>query len=314
MKIMITGADGFVGRYLVQEIASSCTDATEIIAVLGPRGDRMDLVKQLSKQVPIKVVKADFADSSSIARLIPSFKPDQIFHLAGAAMTHHVDVASYFTVNTIGTYRLAESILEHSGRTKLLYVSSGTVYGRSTSSMDGHTEKDPVNPQDPYSVSKLSAELLLSSLVPLGLDVRMVRSFNHTGPGQRLGYVCPDWIDRIKRSFTENRQLTANFDTGNIVRDFTDVRDVVKAYRLIMDRIPAGETVNMCSGRATKLSEILDYLEDVSGRAIYRPNDGMQNNPDILVGDSSKLHRMTGWTPTIGLAKTLKDMWEWDES
>ena len=320
MRIMVTGADGFVGQYLLSELFAANV-ANEVIAVTGPSSVRKPPSGQ--EVANVKWDRMDLTHPESIHAIVQRHRPDAIYHLAGIAVTHGVPMESYVRINALGTYDLAQAVQRLEQPCKLLYVSSGSVYGHAHVKDFYVREDSSLTLEGAYALSKGTAERYLLSMVESGLNVRIVRPFNHTGPGQQLGYVCPDWIKRFQEAAREKHSLMASMDLWNTVRDFTDVRDVVRAYRLIMENVSAGEVVNVCSGKATPIGEIVRTLHHMSGVAlqwVQSGEDGASTDPDkmaaespettdVLVGDYSKLYRLTGWEPTLRLEDTLEEMW-----
>ncbi len=268
MRALVTGSTGFVGTHLVRELASA-----------GWKVDRF---------------RGDVRDPREARR----YRGDAVFHLAAQANPglSFRDPAGTFEVNALGTLRLLRALEGFRGR--VLVVSTGELY---RPARRAHRETDPLLPRNPYALSKLAAEEIARAQD--GLDVVVARPFNHTGPGQRPPYVCPSLAKQVRtRRVIRAGQLRS-------IRDFTDVRDVARAYRLLVERGRRGETYNVASGRGRSIREILDLLIRLSGRSVrVKVDPALVRPPDHMVGDAAKLRRHTGWTPSLPLETTLRDL------
>lgn len=311
MTVLVTGANGFVGRYLVEYL---CDLGHSVVAVAGPKAS-LDEVPLTTPFVTWE--QADLRDTSAVRVLMDKHRPNRVYHLAGIAVTHGVTFQKYLEMNVLATRNVAESVLQFCGsECKLLFVSSAGVYARLKGSEGKIAESSSVVPANDYGVSKAAAECVLWPFWYKGLNFRIARPFNHTGPGQQLGFVCPDLIQRIRRALVESVNDTNPLllKVGNdSVRDFTDVRDVVRAYVLIQESFNSGEIVNVSSGRGISVHEIIQML----GRKIVRREITIVNERalsdrdelDICIGDNGFLMKRTGWSPQITFEETLRDMW-----
>ena len=288
MRAYLTGGSGFVGAWLLRHL----TDVGDTTFAPGPETDVTDL----------GLLGADMAAAS----------PDVVYHLA--ALTHvgqsWNEPAETFRVNAIGTLNTLEAAERCEVPPVVVLVSSAEVYGPASGdeALDEHAELRPVTP---YAASKVAAEFLgVQAFLGRGLRVVRARPFNHVGPGQSENFV----VSALARRMVEAElSKTATVRVGNLAasRDFTDVRDVVRAYRLLAtDGVP-GEVYNVCSGRAISIAELaklmaglLSYeVELVEDPALFRPVE-----VPVLLGDASKLVAATGWRPTIELSRTLSDV------
>lgn len=306
-RLLVTGADGFVGRWLVRAARAA---GTPVVAAILP-GATVPAEWQSSARdtAPVDVVPADLLDDDAVQRLADR-RPDAVVHLAaiasGAEARKNPDAA--LAVNATATTLLA-ALLATTSRPRFLFVSTGEVYGA------GHTapitESAPTDPGSPYAVSKAGAEAALHSIWQrTGLPVVVARAFPHTGPGQSVTYVLPALAARLRDAkATGAHTITA----GNLgaIRDFLDVRDVVRAYLLLLEKGVPGEAYNVASGIGHRLSDcfgMLARLIDVDARveqdaSLLRPGD-----IPVLIGDSGKLRAATGWTPEISFERTLQDL------
>jgi GDP-4-dehydro-6-deoxy-D-mannose reductase len=199
------------------------------------------------------------------------------------------------------------------GVPRVLSVASADVYGVVAEADLPLTEDSPIRPTSPYAASKVAADALaLQAFLGYGLGVIRVRPFNHLGPGQSEGFVAPAIAARIARA---ERDGIDEIPVGNLTprRDLTDVRDVVRAYRLLLEHGEPGEVYNVCSGRALAVQELADHLVRLADRPLTLVPDPALVRPvdlPVLRGDASRLHAATGWTPEIPIERTLADLLE----
>lgn len=296
MKVLVTGATGFVGRWLVRELEAAGHDA-----VAAPGSAALDVTDELA-----------------VARLIASVEPDAVAHLAGVSYGPDArrDPDRAFAVNVGGTEALIAALVAARRPIPLLVAGSSEVYGRPRPGDLPLTEGAPTEPDQPYGRSKLAQErVALGAAKSHGLSVVVTRSFNHTGPGQRAEFVAPAFARRVLEA-RDSGARTIPVGNVDVRRDFGDVRDVARAYRLLLEGSAGGSVgpaviVNVATGRAVAIREILAILcrlagvdpEPVIDPALVRPDD-----PPEMVGDASLLRALTGWVPTIGLERTLADL------
>ena len=293
-RVLITGISGFVGSYLSNELES---EGYEIFGIS---------TKKSTDNKNIFV--ADITDYEAIFNIIDKVRPDQIYNLAAVSSISmsEEDKNLTFDVNFKGPKNILEAILKLGLETRVLLVSTSQVYGKVIYlPID---ENHPLNPTNTYARSKLEQESLLDYYD--GLNIAIVRSFNHTGPGQTEAFVLPNFARQIiamKNGVQSNELVVGNL---SVKRDFTDVRDIVKAYRLILENGATG-IYNVCSGKSHKLKILLDEMLKIAGvNAVIKTDDGLfreNENPD-LYGSFEKLRKVTGWEPTIKMDQTLKDI------
>lgn len=290
MKALITGAEGFVGRHLTDHLIA-CGDS--VIGVDRSNGP-------------------DLLDPSGLDDLLAAVSPDVVYHLAGwsdigASWKHP---RSAFEANATGTLNLLQACIAH-GRPRVLAVSSADVYGTVTPADLPLTEQSPFRPVTPYAASKIAADqLALQAWLGFGLEVIRVRAFNHLGPGQSVGFVAPAIADRIARN---EREGTSTVAVGDLTprRDITDVRDVVRSYRLLIEHGVAGEAYNVCTGIDHSIAEIAEMLISMASIPMRLVDDPDLHRPveiPVLRGDPGKLRAATGWSPAIDLATTVADV------
>ena len=311
MRVLVTGADGFVGRHLVEQLVEA---GHEVSAGCRPGGDPAQGWLTPRGRDQVTVVPLELSDSESVSAAL-SRPMDAIIHLAEVASGSEArqDPGRAWVVNAAGTARLVDSAvaLRDGGGVDplVLVVSSAEVYGNGPAA--SRVETDPLCPQSPYAASKLGAEVAaLEAWRRAGLRVVIARPFPHTGPGQSLLYVVPAFLQRLRaaRAAGAGRVPTGNLDP---VRDLLDVRDVVSAYIGLLAQGVPGEAYNIARGEGVALREIFRRLGDLLGvRVEPVPDPTLLRPGDIqyLVGDANKLRRATGWSPRITLEQTLREM------
>lgn len=290
MKALITGAHGFVGRYLSDHLEA---EGDEVLGV-----DRHD--------------GPDLLDGPGWLALLERVRPDAVYHLAGQAdvggsWTAPVET---FRANAEGTLNVLEACAAVDVP-RVLAVSSADVYGRVTQGDLPLDEDSPLRPVSPYAASKVSADFVaLQAFLGRGLGVLRVRAFNHLGAGQTDRFVASALAHRVARNELEGGDVVP---VGNLTprRDFTDVRDVVRAYRLLVVHGEPGEVYNVCSGHDVAVSELAEQLVQLAERPMrLEPDPALQRPVDIPVlrGDNTRLRTATGWVPEIPLHQTLADL------
>lgn len=289
MKALITGGSGFVGRYLADECAAAGDDVVSI--------DR-------SGADPVDIV-----DRDAVHDTFERIRPEVVYHLAALS---HVgdswnDPTLVLRVNVEGTANVLDAARAAAVR-RVVVVGSAEEYGRVDEQDLPLREDSPLRPSTPYGVSKIAASFLaLQAHLAYGLDVVRVRAFSHTGPGQSDRFLVPALAQRIARA---ERDGSAEIHVGSLdpVRDLSDVRDVVRAYRLIATHGHSGAVYNVCSGTGVSVREIAERLVAAAvhpmritiDQALVRPVEVPR-----LVGDASMLRADTGWSPSYSLDDTL---------
>lgn len=302
-KILITGAGGFVGLHLIDLLKKDY----QIIGLTHP--------DKIPDSENLKVIEGNILDKNLIEDIIKNEKPDSIIHLAAKAATWQSDPADAFKVNLFGTlhiYQAVSQLKETSGyNPKILFISSAEVYGK-TGSEGKISENSLLNPVNFYGVSKSGADRLSFAYASSQkLNIIIIRPFNHTGPGQTKGFFVPDMASQIVE--IENDPSKSEISAGNLesVRDLSDVRDIVMAYKLAIEKdlIP-GEAYNVCSNHGYKMKDLLEKLLKMAKKPISVADDPKRMRPaDILVtvGDNLKFVNLTDWNPIYTIDQTLKD-------
>ena len=287
LKALITGAGGFVGPHLARHLRTAGDEVVCFDLESGP----------------------DLRDSEAWIAAIGDHQPDVVYHLAGwsdVGGSWH-DPITTFEVNTMGTISILEAVRQ-AGAGRVLLISSADVYGVVTPDVLPLTEEHPVRPRSPYGASKQAAEAAaLQYRRGSGVDVVVARPFNHLGPGQAPRFVAPSFAAQIARAESGGSRRLEHGDLSPH-RDLTDVRDVVRAYRLLAEQGESGEIYNVCSGRTVSMQELLDALLSLSEVRVEQAVDPALVRPvdlPVLRGSFAKLRATTGWEPEIHLDDTL---------
>lgn len=315
MRVLITGAGGFVGGHLVDLLLTQ-PEVHLHAAVFSPPGMNPRLDGR-----PITQHPADLRDSDAVRALIDESQPDRIVHLAALA-----DVGASFRdpwatlENNIRIQVNLQEALRFSGaNARVLIIGSSEVYGAAGGTADPIDENYPFQPASPYSVSKVAQDMLgLQYFVAHGMEIIRVRPFNHIGPSQKGGFVAADFASQIAEIEAGQREPVMAVGNLTAERDFTDVRDVVRAYWLLLDRGTPGEAYNVCSGTSRSIQSLLDTLLSFTSVPIEVRQDPARMRPSDVprrVGDAGKLRAATGWQPTIPFEQTLLDILnDWRQS
>jgi GDP-4-dehydro-6-deoxy-D-mannose reductase len=305
LKVFITGASGFVGSYLVKELSSL---EYMIYGTCYPEGP------EDCDRTAGEIYYQDIRDAEGVTALFEKIRPDWVFHLAAISSVRRSwdKRQETFETNLTGTFHLFEAIRKYSPQARILYVSSSDVYGVLAPILKPLSEDDRTEPVNPYAFTKISGELLARFYTRVeSLDIVLARPFPHTGPGQSADFVCPDWALQIAQIESGRREPVIRVGNTEIQRDFSDVRDVVRAYVLLMEKGQKGEVYNICSGRAVSLNDVLDLLLSSTSVRIDVKTDPLKlrkTDIPILVGDNQKIKRRTSWEPKIPIDQTLLDL------
>jgi GDP-4-dehydro-6-deoxy-D-mannose reductase len=293
VRSLITGGRGFVGTWLADHLREQ---GDEVVAI---------------------DYEVDVTDPVALLEAVTAAAPDAVYHLA--ALTHvgesWKDPLQVLQVNVIGTAALLAAARQCGTDPRVLVTSSAEVYGAVTDpSLMPLDELTPTAPLTPYAASKLAAEALIGQAFRgHGQEVIVVRPFNHIGPGQTPNFAVPALAKRIVEA---DRRGDSSIAVGNLAarRDFTDVRDVVKAYRMLIESGTPGEVYNVCSGHDVAIEEIATTLLRLAGTSLEFKTDPTLVRPvevPVLRGDPTRLQHATGWKPEIPLDQTLADVLEY---
>lgn len=308
-KVIITGITGFVGSHLTELLLKEKN--YEIFGTSRPRSNRENIGHLENK---ITIFSADILDSHSIYELIKKVRPDYVFHLAAQSFVpaSWSSPATTMEVNVIGTIHLFEAIRTLGINPIIQIACSSEEYGLVKENELPVKEENSFRPLSPYAVSKVAMDLLgYQYFKSYGMKIIRTRAFNHTGPRRPETFVCSGFAKQIIE--IEKGLKNPVIEVGNLEakRDFTDVRDVVRAYYLAVKKGEPGEDYIICSGKAIRIGDILEMLLKYSGvkaKIQEKPERMRPSDVPVLRGDSSKLRKVTGWKPEIPFKKTLKDL------
>ncbi|HUI10996.1 MAG TPA: GDP-mannose 4,6-dehydratase [Bacteroidota bacterium] len=311
MIALITGMDGFVGSHAAEYLLS--LGGVDIHGTHLPGGSTAN-IDHLRDRVTLH--EADITDAEGIARILMDVRPDCVIHLAGQAFvpTAFRDPFGTFNVNVMGGVAVLDAARRQGERGEkgpgVLLVSSGEVYGKLHS--EPISEESPVRPENPYAASKASVDLIAQEYRrAFGVRVSVVRPFNHAGPRQGPAFVSSDFGRQF--ALIAAGRMEPVISAGNLRsrRDFTDVRDVVRAYWAILTHPSPHAVFNLCSGRVVAIGELIDMYQEVSGiRVSVRTEEARRREEDapFVAGSYARLHEATGWRPEIPLSRTLADV------
>jgi GDP-4-dehydro-6-deoxy-D-mannose reductase len=312
MRVLITGFTGFVGSHLADHLV-----ARGDVEVLGTHRwrSRMENVEHLAGRV--RLVECDLRDPAAVRRALATTRPDRIFHLAAQSYvpTSWLQPGETILGNVACELNLFEAVRDLGLDARLQIAGSSEEYGLVHPHEVPIREDNPLRPLSPYAVSKVTQDLLAYQYwMSYRLHVVRTRGFNHTGPRRGQVFVTSNLarqMAEIERGLREPVVWVGNLDA---IRDFTDVRDMVRAYWLALEHGTPGEVYNICSGRGYTVREVLDILVGLTHVKVEVREDPARMRPsdvNVLVGDCSRLRALTGWEPTIPFEVTLKDLLEY---
>jgi GDP-4-dehydro-6-deoxy-D-mannose reductase len=309
MRILVTGATGFAGGHLVEALLARSGHSITAVArnPVWP-----DVWGHLVGQVELRA--CDMCQQETVEAILRDARPEQIYHLAGYP---HVgrsfqEPEAAWEGNLHATRSLYDAVTNWGDRPRILFVGSGLVYGESREGDAACSENDLLLPGSPYAASKAAADLLSYQYTRHpGLDIVRARPFNHIGPRQSSQFAAANFARQL--AAIERGQQPPVLETGNLqsCRDLTDVRDVVAAYLLLLERGRGGEIYNVGSGQAHSMQSVLDRLLALSGVTVeVRSKSSLIRTTDVAVlrADAGKLRRETGWQPRFALDQTLSDI------
>lgn len=308
MNILVTGAGGFVGGHLLTYLNQQPN--VTLHGTLISEAERRPALVALCPNL----WTLDLRDPAAVEDMLAAVKPDHIFHLAGQAYVPRSfeDPWDTLETNIRGTLNVLQAVRALKLATRVLVVGSAETYGTVKPEYLPLTEDTPMTPTSPYSVSKIGQDMLALQYT-LAHQVFTVRTrpFNHIGPGQNNRFAVPNWASQIAEAEAGQREPVVYVGNLSAARDFTDVRDVVRAYTMALDKGKSGEVYNVCSGQAHTMQSIMDTLVRLSRVPIEVRTDPERFRAveiPVLVGSYRRLYEQTGWEPQIPIDQSLRDV------
>lgn len=308
MKALITGITGFVGSYLAELLLSQGMEVSGLIRWRS----QMDNINHIKNR--LSLIEGDLRDSHSMKRVIEEAEPDYIFHLGAQSFVPMSWNAPTDTVetNVNGTINLLEAVRKSKNNPKIQIAGSSEEYGLVYPNELPIKETNPLRPLSPYGVSKVAEDLIgWQYFKSYGLKIVRTRAFNHTGPRRGDVFVTSNFAKQIVEIEKNMEEPIIYVGNLNAQRDFTDVRDIVKAYWLSLNKCKFGEVYNICSGKAITMRSVLDLLLSMAKKEIEVKVDESRLRPsdvEVLHGDCSAFRKETGWKPEIPFEKTMNDL------
>jgi GDP-4-dehydro-6-deoxy-D-mannose reductase len=305
---LVTGAAGFAGSHLVDHLLEF---HPRVAAWANPSSRPAPLRRDVPSDPRVEWRAVDVLDTAAVAEALATLQPSAIYHLAGVPHVGEswAQPVRALRVNALGTHHLFEGLREAAVACPVLVTGSAMVYRQSDGAI---SEAHPLGPASPYAVSKLAQEMVAARAA--GARVFLTRPFNHAGPRQDSSFVTSSFARQIAEIERGLREPVLH--VGNLAsrRDITDVRDVARAYRLLLEHGRPGRPYNVCSGTAYLISDLLDALLGMSDARIRVEPDPARVRPSdnpIVLGDHARLTADAGWTPRIPIAQTLRDLLEY---
>lgn len=301
--VLVTGAAGFAGSHLTESLVA---DGVRVIGWRRPG-------REAPLDPRVEWMAVDVLDRDRVAAALAEARPSTIVHCAGSARvgSSWQDSLTPLETNALGTHHLLDGVRRAGLRCRVVVVGSALVYRPALDPLD---EAAPLGPTSPYGLSKLAQEMVALRAAADGLDVVVARAFNHAGPRQDPSYATASFARQI--ALAEAERGTPVIDVGNLDarRDITDVRDTVRAYRMLAARGALDGPFNVCCGRAYSVGELLERLLAVAQVPLQIRVDETRLRPHdqpVLVGDPSRIARETGWRAEIPIERTLADLLEY---
>ena len=310
-RILITGISGFVGHHFIQYLYDN-VPGTEVLGIdiNIPKYD----IEYYKGCLDIHIQLVDLMDVEMLKKVFSGFKPTYVLHLASfSSVAYSWEHPNESFVNNTNIFlNLLDAASSTNRECRILSIGSSEEYGNVTKEDIPIKERLKLYPISPYSVARVSQELLSKLYADsFGMNIVMTRSFNHIGPWQDERFAVPSFISRIL-NISYSGKSEGSIETGDItlVRDFIDVRDVVRAYYMLLEKGRSGEVYNVCSGRGIRLSDLIDMISkqiDVNVKTITNPSFVRPNDNQIIIGENFKIVDSIDWKPQYSLEKTIKD-------
>jgi GDP-4-dehydro-6-deoxy-D-mannose reductase len=308
VTVLITGITGFVGGHLVDLLRAEHPEVP-IAGLVRPGHEAPGGLRE-----GVRLMEADLEDPAAVEAAVAAVRPRSIVHLAGQSSVHEswANPAGTLRTNLIGLLNIFEAVHRRKLAPRVLVVGSAEEYGAVDADAPPLREDAPLRPLSPYAVSKVAqGYLALQYALSRDLEVVRTRTFPHTGPGRGEAFAESSFARQIAEVEAGRRRPVLEVGNLEAVRDFTDVRDVVRAYWSLLERGASAEVYNVCSGRGRSIGDILRALLEISGvRADLKVDRERLRPSDLpaLVGDPTKLREATGWEPRIPLERTFRDL------
>jgi GDP-4-dehydro-6-deoxy-D-mannose reductase len=308
VRLLVTGAGGFVGGHLVDYLHAEQPEV-EVHGVVIPHGS-----VSWRAASGARVLEADLNDPLAAAAVVEEVRPDRIIHLAGQSSVHlsWLDPAGTLRTNVLGIVHVLDAARERGLRPDVLVVGSAEEYGKVAPEEVPIREDAPLRPASPYAVSKVAQGALALLYGPAGgMRVVLTRTFHHTGPGRGEAFAESSFARQLAEIEAGLRPPVLKVGNLEAVRDFADVRDVVRAYWMLLEKGEGGTAYNVCSGRGRTIRDLLDTLLAASRARVEVRVDPARLRPSDVptqVGDPSRLRAATGWEPRTPLERTLADL------
>jgi len=312
MRVLILGATRFAGGYLAAELVREGDEVWGTGRVAADGGTRSKSVEAGGQTVPL--VACDVTDRGSVTAALEASRPDAVVLLAGLASVPAAnrDPAAAYAVNAVGAANVLEQTLRYAADTRVLLVTSSEIYGEVLEGELPLTEESALRPNSIYAASKAAGDLAGRAFaLAKGADVVRVRPFNHTGPGQKTDFVCPDFASQV--AAIARGQKDPVMEVGNLDarRDFSDVRDIVRGYVAALKRGRSAEAYNLCAEKAIRIGDILNDLCRLAGVAPeVRTAEHRRRRAEVpaVWGSAAKARDELGWSPTTPWQQTLADL------
>lgn len=311
-RVLVTGVTGFAGSHLVDYLLAQ--GGYEIHGIQRWRS-RTENIEHLAGKFTMH--ECDLRDATNTYETVARIKPDWIFHLAAQSFvpTSWVAPSESLTTNTMAQVHIFEAVRRLGLKTRIQLACSSEEYGMVYPDEVPIKETNPLRPLSPYAVSKVSQDMLgYQYWMSWKVDSVRTRGFNHEGPRRGPVFVASDFAKQIADIEKGRKKPVLHVGNLEAQRDFTDVRDMVRAYVMALEKCEPGEVYNICSGKAWTIQKVLDYLLGLTKTKIDVQQEAARMRPSdvpILLGDNSKFVKATGWQPTIPFEKTLEDMLEY---
>ena len=303
-RILVTGGKGFVGSHLTAAFASGIYGECELIGLDRDGGDGVDI-----------------RDMDAVAGMVRNVRPTAVVHLAALAAPAEADRSrrQAWDTNVIGTFNLADAVMRHAPEARFIQVGSSESYGASFFGSSAPLDENAnLRPATVYAATKAAADAMIGQMARDGLRAVRFRPFNHTGPGQKASYVVPAFASQIAKMVVAGGESSISVGNLDVYRDFSDVRDIVRAYAIaattdFAEASGVEQVFNLATGRPRAVREILQHLIALSGRSIeivVDPDRVRPNEMPFAVGDASRAASVLGWRPALPFEATLADVFE----